>query len=648
MASSAPELAPQQKKQLRDKDWEPWKDLVYTKFIVKNKDVDAVVAELDKKGFVVDREKLQSKLKSWGFRKKLEPNIWRYLSHVIQDRRNCSGKNTTVILSGRRIPQEKVENNISRHDPPRWNQLIPSAPPDELPLYLCTPRGSSTDLAIGTRAPAQYRYPKDLPWFQFLNTDFPVVLRGIQFLRKLPKKATSALAGPEATQELLQIVQCRDVASLPTSQKARILPAAFEQVVRRCLGIAIGSQDMAFQLLALKSIDRLAARFDMIFPQAFPDENLRRAATLAGGSVADIQLELLKVLLFLVSNGLILTQAIPIVTMFDMADMVDQARPIIGLCQFAGLSQLPTLRKLVDLSHRSLTITAIINTLFKAAVLTGAAGFVSNLLKADCRLRPDSMANFFVGYDRISSRLCYTDATPLEFALSEQYENLVKVLVDVGANLPERRWDDWSMLAVAIYEHSPDTLVQMLIHHGASINGYCFESVHAAFITGNLHLIERLVAEGAHLNHRYRASYLSETSNWSPFAMSPYFHLFRHLDDVGCLGFAASFHSATMTTKSDESDDLWETFAKDQDKALELCNAINLKYRPQMDLSDDRMVADAMIIASARGYTKVIKFLRQEFSASVNVPSGYLSPLYAAVGWKQVEATRLLLQLGAY
>jgi hypothetical protein len=161
-------------------------------------------------------------------------------------------------------------------------------------------------LATGTPVAAQYTYPKGLPWFQFLDRDFGIVLKGIEFVPKLRKTVAGTLDEPEAIQQLLQIVQQPDVVSLSNSQKSRLLPAVFEQLVRRCLGITIGSEEMAMQLLARKSVDRLAAQFDMVLPQAYPDENLRRATTLAGGSVADIQVELLKILLFLLSNRLIL------------------------------------------------------------------------------------------------------------------------------------------------------------------------------------------------------------------------------------------------------------------------------------------------------------------------------------------------------
>jgi ankyrin repeat protein len=491
----------------------------------------------------------------------------------------------------------------------------------------------------GTADAAQYRYPQGLPWLQFLDRDLGIVLKHIEFVPKPRKTVTGILADHEATRKLLQIVQQPDVVSLSNSQKSRLMPAVFEQLVRKSLGITVRSEGMVMQLLARKSIDHLAAQFDMVLPQAYPDENLRRAATLAGGSIPDIQVELLKILLFLMSNRLILDGW--------HYDEYHDARQIVTLCQLSGLSQLQSLQRLVGLSHRSLTMTAVINTLFKAAVLTGAAGFACNLLKADYRLRPDKMTGLWVRYGRIAMR-GISSGTPLEFALTKQYGNLVTVLIDAGSKLPSYAYGDWSLLAVAFYENFPPALIELVRQNGAHINGSRFEAIHAAFITGNLPLVERLVSQGADLNRRYRGSPVkSSAAPLDPFVASDYFHVIRHVYDVGCLGLAASFHSANVTTRSKTPVDLWESFAEDQDKALELCRAIHSKYRLQMDLSDS-MTADAMILASARGYTKVIEFLYNEFSASVNTPSGHLSPLYAAVGWKQAEAAQLLISLGAY
>lgn len=45
------ELVPRQRKpQLRDSDWEPLKDLVYTKYIVDDLELDEVLTELQREG----------------------------------------------------------------------------------------------------------------------------------------------------------------------------------------------------------------------------------------------------------------------------------------------------------------------------------------------------------------------------------------------------------------------------------------------------------------------------------------------------------------------------------------------------------------------------------------------------------------------
>jgi hypothetical protein len=63
----SPQLVPRQKKtQLRDRDWEPFKDLVYTKYIVNGVELDEVVAVLQSHGldakYVVNLVRLWSSL----------------------------------------------------------------------------------------------------------------------------------------------------------------------------------------------------------------------------------------------------------------------------------------------------------------------------------------------------------------------------------------------------------------------------------------------------------------------------------------------------------------------------------------------------------------------------------------------------------
>lgn len=518
--------------------------------------------------------------------------------------------------------------------------VLPAPPAQGIPLHLCTPRGSSTSLVPSTSVAAR-PYSNDLPWLRFLEHDLGVFLRGVEAISGSQGPVRGAIADHETNQQLLELIQQPYLVVLPRSAKAKLFPVVFEQAVRTSLRIAIGSEEMALQLLARKSVDRLAAEFDWVMPEAYPDENLHRATVLASGAMADVQVELLKIILFLLSNNLILDSPEPWDREKQNAQ-VDQARQVITLCRLSGLAQLQTLRQLVALSRRSLTMTAVVESLFKAAVLCGAAGFVQNLLKADDRLRPAGrIKGLYASFDKWESRrLRRALETPLQYAIAKQFENLVTVLLDAGVDLPPCPFNPWSLLAVAIYERSPVSLTGLLMHRGAPLNGLGVESLQAAILTGDAHLMFRLVMQGADVNYRCRSFRSAENG---------FFPLFSFLDGIGCLGFAAAFRSvqpAGMYRGSLRVNDQ-DPFHANHDKALDLCREILTRYDLQLDLSDERMTADAIIIASAQGYTKVIAFLYEELSVNVNIVSGSLSPLYVAVAYRQVEAVRLLLQLGA-
>ena len=491
---------------------------------------------------------------------------------------------------------------------------------------------------------AQYRYPESLPWLQFLKHHLASLLEGVELVPANKKPGKDAIAEPEASQQLLQIVRRPDATVISKSLKERLLPSVFKEVVRMSLSIAIGSEQMALQLVARKSVDRLAAQFDLVLPHAYPDENLQRATVLAGGSMPEVQLELLKLLLFLMSNRLILDFRLDWWPLSEA--QLDQARQFIIFCHLSGLTQPQSLRKLVYLSRRSLTIMAVVDALFAAAVYTEAAGVVSNLMRADCRLCPDKWT-FKMRLDnpipRVFKVFALGEGTLLEFAIMRRSEDLVRVFLDAGANLPTCGWKDWSLLAVAIYERFSGSMFHLLQLQSASLNGPGINALQAAILAGDLPLIAQLVLQGADLNYRYQVKDQFQTFYCSTYCLN----ILSHIDSVGCLGFAASFCSATVGNADTVQRNLSETFHEDQDKALDLCKEIYFKYRSRIDWSTDGMTADAMIIASARGYTKVIRFLYDNVSPNVNTPSGLLSPLYAAVTWRRVGAVRLLLRLGA-
>ena len=63
------------------------------------------------------KPQLESRLTSWGIRKKLTPDIWRSVKSVMKARATPPApKKSVVILSGMLIPTEKVYYETKRHE----------------------------------------------------------------------------------------------------------------------------------------------------------------------------------------------------------------------------------------------------------------------------------------------------------------------------------------------------------------------------------------------------------------------------------------------------------------------------------------------------------------------------------------------------
>ncbi len=60
-------------------------------------------------------------MKLWGLRKNLASDAWRHVDRTIQ-KRCAAGKRSLVILSGRRLPAQTVQNKTKRHKLVTWNR----------------------------------------------------------------------------------------------------------------------------------------------------------------------------------------------------------------------------------------------------------------------------------------------------------------------------------------------------------------------------------------------------------------------------------------------------------------------------------------------------------------------------------------------
>ncbi len=496
-------------------------------------------------------------------------------------------------------------------------------------LYVCTPRSSSTDLPGLVGQSRDLPYSERQPWLQFLRSDLKPILEGLQLLSGPTRATAGVITKAEARPLLFEVF--RGSLALSRLDTARLLQHVTQSLVQKSLAITLGSEKMATQFFVQKSIDRIAAHFDLIIPESFPDENVQRVVILAGGSLPGLQTELLKILFYLLSNRLIMDSGWG----FRRDNPNEEARELIGLLHLSGLTEPGVIGKFDQLSRTSPTMTAIIEPLFAAAVRTGAAGLVARLLQADSRIDVDRTSHSPQEFGTDRSFIFVRWASPLAEAVAYGFPQLAEILLDYGADVSQNVDHIWPLLSFAIFVSPPSSLgdlVQLLLRRGAVINPTRHESsifispLHAAIMMGNIQLIEQLVAAGADLNHRCSSSGL-------PQCLSKCIR--RYLDNVGCLGLAASIPTSPFCADLDG-----------QDQALELCKEIVTKYGPRIDLSD-RMTSNAIIMAAAHGYTKVVSYLYDEVSADINPQNGCISPIYAAVAEEQVETCRQLLDLGA-
>ncbi|RYP64428.1 hypothetical protein DL771_008760 [Monosporascus sp. 5C6A] len=453
--------------QIPREEWELWKGLIRTRYLIEGRELDELLGELHDLGFEVTKPQLEYKLSQWRFYKNLKADIWRYVGSTIQKRATAL-KESVVILSGQRLSGERVEYETRRNELVTLRPVPRASPPSEkIPVYICTPRGSSTDLAAGTP------WGENLPWIQFCKSHLGTILENIQFSPMPGKSATRIITGPEPSFSLSQLA--RRELTMSKADRLALLPVVFKQISLRSMKFLMGSEELALQLFTKQSIDRIAAQFEVMMPEAYSGEHLQRATALVGGYPSELQTELLKLILYLASNNL------P-----DARDdcYIDNAQSLISLSRLSGLADAQIIRNLVGLSRQSPTLTGVVDYLFQAAVNVQATDLVSRLLNADDRISADRRVQ---GCHPWKNFRVLDYCTPLTLAVRMGSVDLVTVL------FPSLRHE----------------MVQILLLNGATVNSSSpnnLSALQAAIMMGDTNLIEILIAKGADLNHRCNRS----------------------------------------------------------------------------------------------------------------------------------------------
>ncbi|KAH8886142.1 hypothetical protein GQ53DRAFT_809758 [Thozetella sp. PMI_491] len=205
-----------------NEDWEKWKDFIRTHFLLLDQDMATIVGALRNGGLEVTKSQLETRLKKWGYRKNGGRTVWRFADNKIRKRKEA-GKQSLVILSGRRLAPEEVDAKVKRSMAVTWmpdSHLQPAEPEPQSP-----------------------------------GDDLPICHRdGVPSLWKSKKRPKT------------------------------IVWTLMAQLVGRTLRTMLGSERISMSLAVTRSVDRLAAGFDSVLPESYPGENLQRSAVIAGGS----------------------------------------------------------------------------------------------------------------------------------------------------------------------------------------------------------------------------------------------------------------------------------------------------------------------------------------------------------------------------
>jgi ankyrin repeat protein len=385
------------------------------------------------------------------------------------------------------------------------------------------------------------------------------------------------------------------------------------------------------QLFALKSVDRMAAQFDLVIPPTFAGENVLRSSILNGQSLPDIQAEMLKVLLYLLSNHLI----------GDRKTLLSCGSEVLNYCHLSGLSNPSVLAEIVNLSLQSPTLAAVIDTIFSLAVNLVDVDWVSTLLRVDKRIHPDRLVRI---YDIYSDDLCLMrgiELTTLSAGIVRNSFNMAKIAIEAGADLNLEVSQDLCTLTFAILQRnygSCESICRLMVDKGAKPNMITgLSPLQAAISLGDFPLVKQLLVMGADAAYRCR----NLNYHFIPVPDLPQ-EYFRHIT-YGSLDCAAGYPGIYFTRQSSADLSKQGNGKSHEEIALELCK---LLYSHNSHPCNDE-IENGVIWAAARGYDRVVSFFLDELSANVNATNGVMSPIYAAVAFGGLKMCERLIRYGA-
>ncbi|KAM0289684.1 hypothetical protein ACHAO9_005980 [Fusarium lateritium] len=236
--------------------WHEHKAFIRQEYLVKNTSLKHVADALAARGFHTTKAQLEYKLKKWHFSKNLDKQSWQYIERKITTRKT-QGKESEVIYYGRRLDRLKVAKEVRRHSETNiFKQLAvqTDAPsPVSSQLIVCTPPSFETNV----------EWPESIPWSRFLNQYW-------NSAQSLFQPSTLTIAQAQQFDPLLKILD-----------RPGLVPI---------FGVSHGTS-------------KLASFLSNIILESCLREHSRKAQSLITSPIDESDLDLLKILVYKISNG---------------------------------------------------------------------------------------------------------------------------------------------------------------------------------------------------------------------------------------------------------------------------------------------------------------------------------------------------------
>ncbi|KAI0970670.1 ankyrin repeat-containing domain protein [Xylaria arbuscula] len=435
---------------LSDHQWDDHKALIREWYLGQDNSLEEVRNKLKERGLDATKHQVETKLRAWGFRKNLDKKTWNQI-YRHTTKRKYDGKESEVILSGKRMKPETVTRETDRHsDRSVFAQLalqrgLSPPPLRDCQVAVCTPQP----------IPMEFEWPTTLPWLRFSSRELPMILKACKIFTLESQNASS------------------------TDLVSAILPEAF-RTDRAHIGVS-----------------KLAAIVGRSMPETYPQENIQRAQSLLSGPTEDFVREYVSMIIYNVSNNAL---------DLEEDDKWWQTTKFLEDCHIFRLD--------VDFrKDKSPTIDGFMEQLFKASIQrwllpksrdARAENLVKWLLTSGyC---PNNAAN------SLWRHLYYGHGD--DFGTQQRVLDLTRHLLDAGAGANMLILEDeepLTILEIALEKPwSSDTvfnLAELLFKHGASKN--LDRALHSAIERKEEDLVELIVQHGGDLTASLKISYRS-------------------------------------------------------------------------------------------------------------------------------------------